>query len=104
MVAVRVGEVRRVIVAAPSYLAEHPRIDEPDDLAKQQIIAFSQFGVDAWSFPPADGSTIPRTVNFTPRLVINTVRGGRLGDRRARRDSAALVSSRRVCTGRPAAD
>jgi DNA-binding transcriptional LysR family regulator len=29
MVAVRVGEVRRVIVAAPSYLAEHPRIDEP---------------------------------------------------------------------------
>src|SRR3984893_8426565 len=75
MVAVRVGEVRRVIVAAPSYLAKHPRIDEPGDLAKQQIIAFSQFGVDAWSFPPADGSTIPRTVHFTPRLVVNTVRG-----------------------------
>src|ERR1700730_8375664 len=75
MVAVRVGEVRRVIVAAPSYLAKHPRIDEPGDLAKQQIIAFSQFGVDSWSFPPADGSTIPRTVHFTPRLVVNTVRG-----------------------------
>jgi DNA-binding transcriptional LysR family regulator len=74
MVAVRVGEVRRVIVAAPSYLAKHPRIDEPDDLAEQQIIAFSQFGVDSWSFPPVDGSAIPRTVQFTPRLVINTVR------------------------------
>jgi DNA-binding transcriptional LysR family regulator len=74
MVAVRVGEVRRVIVAAPSYLAKHPRIDEPDDLAKQQIIAFSQFGVDTWSFPPVDGSTIPRSVHFTPRLVVNTVR------------------------------
>jgi DNA-binding transcriptional LysR family regulator len=74
MVAVRVGEVRRVIVAAPSYLAKHPRIDEPDDLAKQQIIAFSQFGVDSWSFPPVDGSAIPRTVQFTPRLVVNTVR------------------------------
>jgi DNA-binding transcriptional LysR family regulator len=74
MVAVRVGEVRRVIAAAPSYLAKHPRIDEPDDLAKQQIIAFSQFGVDSWSFPPVDGSTIPRTVQFTPRLVVNTVR------------------------------
>src|ERR1700737_1845151 len=74
MVAVRVGEVRRVIVAAPSYLAKHPRIDEPDDLAKQQIIAFSQFGVDSWSLPPVDGSTIPRTVPFTPRLVVNTVR------------------------------
>jgi DNA-binding transcriptional LysR family regulator len=74
MVAVRVGEVRRVIVAAPSYLAKHPRIDALDDLAKQQIIAFSQFGVDSWSFPPVDGSTIPRTVHFTPRLVVNTVR------------------------------
>jgi DNA-binding transcriptional LysR family regulator len=74
MVAVRVGEVRRVIVAAPSYLAKHPRIDEPDDLAKHQIIAFSQFGVDSWSFPPVDGSTIPRIVQFTPRLVVNTVR------------------------------
>jgi DNA-binding transcriptional LysR family regulator len=74
MVAMRVGEVRRVIVAAPSYLAKHPPIDEPDDLAKQQIIAFSQFGVDSWSFPPVDGSTIPRTVQFTPRLVVNTVR------------------------------
>jgi DNA-binding transcriptional LysR family regulator len=74
MVAVRVGEVRRVIGAAPSYLAKHPRIDEPDDLAKQQIIAFSQFGVDSWTFPPVDGSTLPRTVHFTPRLVVNTVR------------------------------
>src|SRR5258708_5298747 len=62
MVAMRVGEVRRVIVAAPSYLAKHPPIDEPDDLAKQQITAFSQFGVDSWSFPPVNGSTIPRTV------------------------------------------
>src|ERR1700730_18614628 len=74
MVAMRVGEVRRVIAAAPSYLAKHPRIDEPDDLAKQQIIAFSQFGVDSWSFPPVNGSTIPRTVQFTPPPVVNTVR------------------------------
>ena len=74
MVAVRVGEVRRIIAAAPSYLAKHPRIDEPGDLAKQQIIAMNHFGVDSWSFPPADGSTIPRTVQFTPRLVVNSVR------------------------------
>ena len=74
MVAVRVGEVRRVIVAAPSYLAKHPHIDEPGDLVKQQIIAFGQFGVDAWSFPPADGSASSRTVHFAPRLIVNTVR------------------------------
>jgi DNA-binding transcriptional LysR family regulator len=30
--------------------------------------------VDSWSFPPVDGSAIPRTVQFTPRLVVNTVR------------------------------
>ena len=31
-------------------------------------------GVGSWSFPPADGSTIPRTVQFTPRLLVNSVR------------------------------
>jgi DNA-binding transcriptional LysR family regulator len=74
MVAVRVGEVRRVMAAAPSYLAKHPRIREPGDLAKQQIISMNHFGLDSWSFPPADGSTIPRTVQFTPRFVVNSVR------------------------------
>jgi DNA-binding transcriptional LysR family regulator len=74
MVAVRVGEVRRIVVAAPSYLAKHQRIDEPGDLAKQQIIAMNNSGVGSWSFPPADGSAIPRTVQFTPRLLVNSVR------------------------------
>jgi DNA-binding transcriptional LysR family regulator len=74
MVAVRVGEVRRVVAVAPSYLAHHPRIDAPGDLAKHQIEAMNHFGVDSWSFPPADGSTIPRTVQFPPRFVVNSVR------------------------------
>jgi DNA-binding transcriptional LysR family regulator len=74
MVALRVGEVRRIVVAAPSYLAKHQRIDEPGDLAKQQIIAMNNSGVGSWSFPPADGSAIPRTVQFTPRLLVNSVR------------------------------
>jgi len=30
--------------------------------------------MDSWSFPPLPGSSIPRTVQFAPRLVINTVR------------------------------
>jgi DNA-binding transcriptional LysR family regulator len=74
MVAVRVGEVRRVVVAAPSYLAKHPPIDQPGDLARHQIIAMNHFGVDSWSFPPIDGSTIPRTAQFTPRFVVDSVR------------------------------
>jgi DNA-binding transcriptional LysR family regulator len=74
MVAVRVGEVRRVVAAAPSYLATHPHINEPADLAQQQIIAMNNSGVSSWSFPPAGGSTIPRTVQFTPRFIVNSVR------------------------------
>jgi DNA-binding transcriptional LysR family regulator len=74
MVALRVGEVRRVTVAAPSYLAKHPPIDQPGDLARHQIIAMNHFGVDSWSFPPIDGSTIPRTAQFTPRFVVDSVR------------------------------
>jgi len=74
MVAVRVGEVRRVVVAAPSYLAKHPRIDLPGDLARQQIIAVSHFGSDSWSFPSVNGSTVSRAVQFTPRLVVDSAR------------------------------
>lgn len=68
------GDIRRVVVASPAYLASHPRIDEPGDLAKHQIIAFTNFGLNSWSFTPASGSTIPRTVQFSPRLTVNSVR------------------------------
>ncbi|GLQ47127.1 transcriptional regulator [Dyella lipolytica] len=74
LVAHRVGDVRRVIVASPRYLATHPRIEEPADLAKHQIIALAHGGLDSWSFPPLAGSSVPRSVSFTPRLVINSVR------------------------------
>ncbi len=76
MIATRVGGdvVRRVVVAAPRYLAAHPRITEPADLAQHQIEAFSNFGLDSWSFSPAKGAAIPRTVHFTPRITVNSVR------------------------------
>ncbi|MBR1218771.1 LysR family transcriptional regulator [Bradyrhizobium sp. U87765 SZCCT0131] len=73
-VATKLGEVRRVVAAAPGYLAQHPVIGEPADLAKQRIIAMTHFGIDSWSFPPRKGSSVPRTVQFAPRLVVNTVR------------------------------
>jgi DNA-binding transcriptional LysR family regulator len=74
LVAHQVGEVRRIVVAAPRYLATHPRIVEPADLARHQIIAMTHFGLDSWSFPPVEGSTVPRSVSFTPRLLVNSVR------------------------------
>jgi DNA-binding transcriptional LysR family regulator len=39
-----------------------------------QIIRMTHFGLDSWSFPPLAGSSVPRTVAFTPRLIVNTVR------------------------------
>ncbi|MEK1889495.1 MAG: LysR family transcriptional regulator [Phyllobacterium sp.] len=75
MVAVRVGgDVKRVVVASPRYLARHPRIVEPADLARHQIVTTTHFGQDAWVFPPAAGSSIARSVHLKPRLVVNSVR------------------------------
>lgn len=68
------GDVRRVVVASPRYLASHPRINEPADLAKHQIVAFTNFGLNSWNFTPAKGSSIPRTVQFAPRCIVNSVR------------------------------
>ncbi|MGF6722163.1 DNA-binding transcriptional LysR family regulator [Paraburkholderia sp. GAS41] len=75
LVALPVGEVRRVIVASPRYLAKHPPITEPADLAQHRIISMTHFGVDSWSFPPAHQSAVPRVVQFTPRLIVNSIDG-----------------------------
>jgi DNA-binding transcriptional LysR family regulator len=73
LVAIPVGEVRRVVAASPRYLAKHPPISEPADLARHQIISMTHFGLDSWSFPPPSGSTIPRVVQFTPRFIVNSI-------------------------------
>lgn len=41
MRAILVGSVRRVICASPDYLAQHPGLNEPRDLAAQSIISAS---------------------------------------------------------------
>ncbi|MFL6698940.1 MAG: LysR family transcriptional regulator [Vitreoscilla sp.] len=74
LVAIRIGEVRRVVAAAPRYLRRHPRIAEPGDLAAHQIIAMTHFGLDSWTFPPLPGSTVARAVSLTPRFVVNSIR------------------------------
>src|SRR6478672_10443045 len=74
LVAHNVGEVRRIVVASPRYLANHPKIVEPADLVKHQIVTTAHMGLDSWSFPPINGSTVARSVSFTPRLVVNNVR------------------------------
>jgi len=75
LVAIRVGgDVKQVVVASPRYLAQHPRIDAPADLAKHRIITTGTEGRDRWVFPPAKGSAVPRAIQFKPRLIVNSVR------------------------------
>ncbi|HEV7438939.1 MAG TPA: LysR family transcriptional regulator [Methylobacterium sp.] len=73
LVAVRIGAVRRVVCAAPAYLARHAAITEPADLANHRCIATMTFGQDSWSFAPVPGSSQPRHVAFAPRLMVNAV-------------------------------
>jgi DNA-binding transcriptional LysR family regulator len=75
LVAHRIGEVRKIVVASPRYLAMYPRIVEPADLAKHQIIAVAHSGLDSWSFPASNGSSVPHAISFAPRLVITSVQG-----------------------------
>jgi DNA-binding transcriptional LysR family regulator len=74
MIAVRVGEVRQVIVASPSYLHDRPLIECPGDLANHRIITYSYAESNSWKFAPAQGSTIPRSVPISPRVVVNSAR------------------------------
>ncbi|WP_257461820.1 LysR family transcriptional regulator [Archangium lipolyticum] len=66
LVAIRIGEVRRVVCASPSYLAGRPPIHEPGELLAHACIAVSHLGQDAWSFPQ-------RNVHIEPRLSVNSV-------------------------------
>jgi DNA-binding transcriptional LysR family regulator len=85
LIATRIGtEVRRVVVGSPDYLSRYPRIAEPADLAQHEIIAFTNFGIDSWSFAPVAGSRVPRIVHFSPRLTVNTVRAARASAIRGR--------------------
>jgi DNA-binding transcriptional LysR family regulator len=69
-VASRVGAVRRIVVAAPDYLARHGTPHTPADLGAHAIIAFSAIsGVERWVFGDEAGET---NVAVKPRLVVTT--------------------------------
>lgn len=69
MVARRVGEVRRVLVAAPGYLARRGRPEQPRDLLEQEVIAMDGLlPGGAWRFV-RDGRA--QTIELHPRLTLN---------------------------------
>ena len=69
--AVRVGEVRRIVCAAPQYIARHGAPATARDLANHTVVASTTVTPipDRWSFHGPSGAT---SVAVTPRLVVNT--------------------------------
>ncbi|MCI4428338.1 MAG: LysR family transcriptional regulator [Burkholderiales bacterium] len=67
MQAVRVGQVRRVICAAPSYLEQHGVPQTPDELAAHCIVSTSAVTPTAEWRLMDNGE--PRSVKLRPRLI-----------------------------------
>lgn len=68
--AVKVGEVQRVLVAAPAYLDRHGEPGAPAELKDHATIAFTGLGSGGgteWRF----GSGSTRIIHVRPRLVLN---------------------------------
>jgi DNA-binding transcriptional LysR family regulator len=66
--AIRVGEVRRVIVASPQFLTRHGRPTHPQDLAQAPLITTSAIGqLRSWPFLE---SGEPLSIRAEPRLVV----------------------------------
>lgn len=71
LVARKVGEVRRQVVAAPAYLARHGAPARPADLAEHEIVyASTQPGPTEWRF---DGRLGREAVRLRPRLMVNAI-------------------------------
>ncbi len=69
MVARRIGEVRRLLVAAPGYLERHGTPRTIDDLAAHEVVAFGgMFPGGTWRYE-RDGRS--QTIELAPRLAVN---------------------------------
>lgn len=72
LIAMRVGSVRRVVCAAPSYLKTHPALKKPADLARHAVIGLAETRQEtAWTFAARN------VVRVAPRLAVNNIAAAR---------------------------
>ncbi len=70
LVAVRVGQVRRVVCGAPSYFAKHGVPQSPADLAEHQIVDAAPVNTARdWRFAPGKGQFAP----VSPRMIVTSI-------------------------------
>lgn len=88
LVARKVGEVRRIVVASPSYLAGRPALRTPRDLGKHDIVfSATRPGAFEWRFGRAPHEQV---IRFVPRLIVNEVDATLLAVRAGRGVTRAL--------------
>ncbi|TDU32668.1 LysR family transcriptional regulator [Panacagrimonas perspica] len=77
LIAVTVGEVRRVVCASPQYLSDRGPIRDPADLQKHDCIAVTPLVPhESWSFAGGKNTSATRHVRIQPRLTINSPEAG----------------------------
>lgn len=73
LIAVKIGEVRRVACASPAYLSRRQPIREPGDLAAHDCIAVGQITEpDAWSFASDTKGGLLKPVRVRSRLAVSS--------------------------------
>ena len=78
----KVGEVRRLLVAAPSYLASRGMPSRPSDLLQHDTIASVAAGQGMlWRF---GGSARGSSVTVAPRFIVNEIESGLIAARAGR--------------------
>jgi DNA-binding transcriptional LysR family regulator len=80
LTAVRVGSMRRVVVASPAYLAERGEPTSTADLGRHDAVGFSQMDgvVEPWTFGDVRDTTQPRirfSTNASETAIAAAVRG-----------------------------
>jgi DNA-binding transcriptional LysR family regulator len=72
LIAVKTGEVRRVVCASPGYLSRRAPLREPADLTAHDCVAFSQITeTDVWTFASGSKGGSLKQVRVRPRLTVN---------------------------------
>lgn len=70
MIATRIGTIRRVVCASPTYLAVRGRPQKPSDLCDHDCITFDRFASPhAWKFANGNGEIL---VPIRSRLTVST--------------------------------
>lgn len=73
MKAIQVGQVSRVVCAAPAYLAAHGTPATPEELAGHSVIASTGVAADSdWRFMSRHGGSKISNVKIRPRMTVSS--------------------------------